>query len=209
MAYRRFFTWACFVCGLTTAGCGGGGGTASRSTSTTTDATPTDDTKPRANSDQAPISKDQPARSTDQAPSASPGGSPSGGDGLPGCQAFCANLSGAEGCPGNSPFNAGVRDICDRDCKLNEQEAACLAEAVAAFNCIVGLDGLCTTDGPAEADACEQARHDLDSCKDAHKPPGMETDSCSMAGGCQCDDDCNACKCILGGQSQTCDLLCN
>jgi hypothetical protein len=211
VAYRRFFTLACFVCGLTAAGCGGGGATASRS-NTTTDDTPTDDTNPPVNGDQAPISKDQPPLSTDQAASASPGSSPSGGVAIAACQAFCATVSGAEGCPGNNPSNAAVRAVCGRGCMLDEQQAACQTEAVAAFNCIVALAGLCTADGPTEADAaaCEQSRRALDSCEDAHKPPEMQADPCSIAGGCQCgDDDCKTCQCVLGGQSQTCVSLCN
>lgn len=210
MAYRRFFTLACFVCALTAAGCGdGGGATAPRST-TTTDGAPTDGTDPPVNGDQPPTNKDQPPRSTDQATSASPGASPSGAMPIAGCQAFCAERGGADGCPGNNPFNVAVRAACGRGCTLDEEQAACPSEAVAAFNCIVGLAGLCTANGPAEAAAaaCQQAVDELDSCEDAHKP--VQTDPCSMAGGCNCgDDDCKTCQCALGAQSQTCALVCD
>jgi hypothetical protein len=212
VAYRRFFTLACFVCGLTAAGCGGGAGTASRSTTTTTDDTPTDDTNPPANRDQAPTNKDQPPRSTDQATSGSPGALPSAGDPMVACLAFCTERSGAGGCPGDNPANAAVRAVCGRGCMLDAQQAACQAEAVAAFNCIMGLAGLCTANGPTEANAaaCEQAEDNLESCEDAHKPAEMPTDKCTMAGGCLCgDDECKACQCILGGQSATCTTLCN
>ena len=208
MAYRRFFTLACFVCGLTAAGCGdGGGGTASRF-ETPTDGAPRDGTDPPVNGDQPPTNKDQPPRSSDQATSASPGAAPSGAIGA--CQTFCAGLSGANACPGNNAFNVAVRAICASGCKLDAEEAACDADAIAAFNCIVGLAGLCSANGPTEADAatCQQPLDKLDSCEKAHKP--VQTDSCSMAGGCQCgDDDCKACQCALGNQSQSCNAFCN
>jgi hypothetical protein len=212
VAYRRFFTLACLVCGLTAAGCGGGAGTASRSTTTTTDDTPTDETNPPANRDQAPINKDQPPRSADQATSGSPGASPSGGGPLAACQAFCAEQSGAGGCLGDNLTNMAVRAVCASGCMLDEQQAACQAEAVAAFNCIMGLPGVCTTAGPADADiaSCQQSGAALKSCQDAHKPAEMPTGMCNMAGGCQCgDDECKACQCFLGDQSATCSTLCN
>jgi len=211
VAYRQLLTVAGFVCGLVAAGCGSGSNGSAANTDITSDDAPADSDEAASGSDQTPSGKDQPPPSSDQAPSASPGGK-SGGGAVAACQAFCDRVGGSAGCPGDNLINAAVRAICDSGCKLDEAETACQSEAVAALNCLAGLAGLCTADGPSADDAasCQQSQEAVDTCEAAHKPPAMQTEPCSMAGGCQCDNDtCKSCKCVLGEQSPTCQALCN
>ena len=215
MAYRQLFAAACFACGFAAAACGGSNGSAA-DTDTTSDAAPTNGDQARFNGDQAsgsrdqpPANKDQPPASSDQPPSSSPGGQ-SGGGAEAACRAFCNQFGGAEGCPGDNQLNAAVRAICDSGCTLDDDEQFCQAEVVAALNCIAGLPGLCTANGPSDNDAaaCRASQQAVSACEDAHEPPDMDPEPCSMAGGCNCGDDCESCQCLLGAASPTCDAAC-
>ena len=211
MAYRQLFAIACFACGLATAGCGSGGNGSAAGTDSTNDSPTSSSDQAPVSHDQAPVSRDQAPVSQDQAPSASPGGRPSGGAAAA-CNAFCAQFGGADGCMGDNGANGLVRSICNSGCVLDAEDEPCQPEVVSALDCLSHLAGLCTPNGPSEADAsvCQAVLETVSTCEDAHKPPDMQMDKCTMVNGCDCgNDDCKSCRCLLGEMSETCTAICN
>jgi hypothetical protein len=214
VAYRYLFA-ACFACGLIAVGCGSGGaGSAATTDATTSDDVPSASDHAPASNDQAPGSKDQPPPSSDQAPAASATSKPSGsGVGAEAaCRAFCDQFGGDDcaGANGANGNNGLVGAICEGNCKLDPEDVPCEAEAVAILDCLSRLPDLCTTDGSdlATSDCPDEIRA-ASACQDAHRPPEMPTDNCTMDNGCDCGQDmCKSCRCVLGENSTTCDAIC-
>jgi hypothetical protein len=208
VAYRlTVLSFAVF--GLIAVGCGSGN---------TADAgdSPSVSDRPPASSDDAPSNADAPPASADDAPPASadapPGGSVSRPGGDSGAEAACEELcsSVAElGCYSQQTAASGwVRQVCDRGCDLNEEESLCESQALAFVNCLTGISELCSEE-EGDASGCDDERRAVTECLDPdEKPPaGM---GCTMAGLCDCANDCDTCHCELGAAGeQACALICD
>jgi hypothetical protein len=215
VAYRQLLTLACFTLGGALLGCGSDG-------NAPYDAPANADRLPTKSSDQAASNSDQPPPSSDRPPynPDQPGGAPApgggGGDDEAAAEAACRALCDGVGtneddCPGGGA-NAVARSVCAGGCTVTAELRPCLAKGVALVNCLSGLDGLCTGDGPSESDAarCNAAVEELNDCTEpAGQPNPGGNGECSQSDGCaSCTDNCDACKCALGDESTVCDSLC-
>lgn len=214
VAYRKLLTLAFFTLGGAVLGCGSGGAA---------HAPPYEGDQPAAtSSDQAPSNPDQPPRNADQPPYSpdQAGGTTSPGSGAgdeaaaeAACRALCDDVGTTQDdCPGGGA-NALARALCGKGCRVTAEVKPCLTKAVELVNCLAELGELCTQEGPSESDAarCAAIADQLDECVDPEQPnPQPGGGSCSLDDRCvSCANDCESCKCVLGADDATCDLVCN
>jgi len=207
VAYRHALALACVTFGLIAVGCGDGGSAASRAPDAADDLGSHSSDQPAPNPDQPPGNPDQPPRSSDE---------PAGGPGpvtdpnsaaVAKCRDFCDGVGSETDCPGGGA-NAIARALCQTRCVVTAEIEPCLDKAASLIDCLANLDGLCTEDGPSQAQAmsCNAAAVQLNDCTDGggDSTPGMCTPANQCAG---CADQCAACKCA-GASDAVCDLLC-
>jgi hypothetical protein len=205
VAYRKLLAFAYIALALTALGCDGGNSAS---------AAPGDGEDLSGPADQPPLNPDQPPGSTDRPPASAdqPAGGPvRGGDGGDPAETACRDLCGGVGadCDGDNAASQAVRAICQSGCVLDAQERQCSTQALTAINCLAGLNGLCTEDGPSEQDEarCERALDAMDKCINGDQGQ-QPTTGCTQAGACVCDDDCQSCACALGEDSAVCATIC-
>jgi len=204
VAYRKLLGLAYVAFALTALGCDGGNGAGSA---------PGDGEDLPGPADQPPLNPDQPPPNSDRPPASDdqPSGGPVAGGGGDAAESACRDLCRGAGadCGGNDVASTAVRAICQSGCVLDEQARACSNVALAAINCLTGLDGLCTEDGPSEQDQarCERALDAMDQCVSGGQGQ-QPTTGCTQAGACDCDDDCQTCACALGEDSAVCATIC-
>lgn len=197
MAYRQLLALACLTLGAAVFGCGSGGSARS--------AQPDDADQPPTNAaDPSPGNSDQPRSSYDRPPynPDQPGGAPAPGGGggdeaaaEAACRALCDIVGTNEDqCPGGGA-NGAARSVCASGCTVTAELRPCLAKGVALVNCLSGLNGLCTEDGPSESDTarCNAALNELSQCSEQQNPPDPQPggDDCSGS-------DCEKCICEAG-----------
>jgi hypothetical protein len=205
VAYRQLFAATFVTLGLAASACGGGGASSSSGGSGTVSE------QPPASDDQPPGNPDQPPANPDQPPSGQTGGTVTTPGGSNECERFCDRYG--DDCPGNNQASSIVRSLCNRGCDDLLAAQQCAPALGSLLACVVDLPGLCTEAGPSNADlqTCTNAYQAWTSCDnpdDDDNPPAMMPMGCTQAGGCDCADNCAACRCALGEANTTCDAVC-
>jgi len=164
-----------------------------------------------------PPTMDTPPPTTDTPP---PIYDPPAGGGGPACVQLC-NFAATRTCQGVTPTPEELA-ACPASCdQLLVEFAPCEAEFAAALSCILAspvfedfFDAVCAGEEP-ELDeeellnVCESQLLAFGECSGSITDPDPNPPECSEADQCQgCVEDCEACECSLGADSEVCIQIC-
>ena len=193
-------------CAFSIGACGGGDSTTNYSNGRSQPAPTIVSQTPQVPSDSVPPTNPQLPASNGQAPSMNSQSPSSTGTASITCAQAFAVLRAA-GC--------GVTQDDQAQCEAAVVPGApCFDELQALFRCYMNYVACDDSGHLIDATTCDNETTAVDSCEGAHSqsPPPANPTGCTSAGGCNCANDCDSCRCLAidtPSLSSTCDTICS